>query len=57
MFRLHKSIKPLAAALAGALILAALFGCAQSNGKEQREYVSIESPIIRSAAPYKARLA
>ncbi|MBQ3378925.1 MAG: hypothetical protein IJG50_03565 [Clostridia bacterium] len=54
MFRLHKSIKPLAAALAGALILAALFGCAQSNGKEQREYVSIESPIIRSAAPYKA---
>ncbi len=54
MFRLHNSVKPLCGALAGALVFAALFGCAQSNEGGQREYVSAESPLIRSASAYEA---
>ena len=55
MFRLNRSLKPLCIAAAGALIAAAFAGCAQSGTEEKpREYVSAESPIVRSFEPYKA---
>jgi hypothetical protein len=53
MFRLNRSLKPLCIAAAGALIAAAFAGCAQSGTEEKpREYVSAESPIVRSFEAY-----